>query len=349
MSEHPPSVKDPFDWADALVALGRAVRAQLLASRDGEMHLPVGREGGDTIYAIDRAVEGVLIERIEAWPASVKPLVLVAEGLGASGCQRFTATADARDDRPPRYTLIVDPIDGTRGIMYDKRAAWFIAAVCPAGGRLADSLASCLLELPVSKAGWADTFVAMRGRGVTAVRDPLGGGAALPLTVQPSRAADLRHGFAQVSNFFPGTKVLASALMEAIAAEAGSGDDFDQPVVFDDQYLSTAGQFVELMCGRDRFCCDLRPLLFEAVSREAGRTVKGFACHPYDAAGLLVAQEAGVILTDGFGRPLDAPLSVDDDVHWCGYANAALQAKIQPVIQRWFARHGITPDTVASP
>ena len=30
--------------------------------------------------------------------------------------------------------LIVDPIDGTRGIMYDKRSAWTLAGVAPQRG-----------------------------------------------------------------------------------------------------------------------------------------------------------------------------------------------------------------------
>ena len=34
------------------------------------------------------------------------------------------------------WTVIVDSIDGTRGLMYDKRSAWCLAAVAPPGGGL---------------------------------------------------------------------------------------------------------------------------------------------------------------------------------------------------------------------
>ena len=122
------------------------------------------------------------------------------------------------------------------------------------------------------------------------------------------------------------------------AVEAGTA------AVFEDQYITTGGQMVELMLGRDRFCCDLRPL-FYAVLRGSGYTAaQGLECHPYDVAGALVAATAGVILTDGFGRPLDAPLDVHTGVHWCGYANAELYRQIAPVIRVWLAEHGVRPD-----
>ena len=37
----------------------------------------------------------------------------------------------------PTWTVIVDTIDGTRGLMYDKRPAWCLAAAAPRGGSLA--------------------------------------------------------------------------------------------------------------------------------------------------------------------------------------------------------------------
>ena len=146
-----------------------------------------------------------------------------------------------------------------------------------------------------------------------------------------------------MSNFFPGSKVLASQLMERIIETTlgqlrpGSAD------VFDDQYISTGGQMVELMLGHDRFCCDLRPLFYEFLARSTGRTVRGVECHPYDVAGALVAREAGVILTDGFGNFLDCFLNVEQGMHWCGYANESLQKTIQPVIMGWLKEHGIEP------
>ncbi|MEX0776954.1 MAG: hypothetical protein WD042_14710 [Phycisphaeraceae bacterium] len=355
-------VNEPSAWMHRLEELGVAVRHRLIAARDGgeDMATAVAQEGGDTIFAIDRHVEPVIEEHIAAWPAACRPLVLVAEGMGESGRREFDAKPQA--NQGAGYRLIVDPIDGTRNIMYDKRSAWFIAAVAEDRGEatsVADALASVIVELPTSKAGWADAFVAVRGQQARGYREETRGGAKpLPrldppilkseirnpkseIPIGPSTAATLLNGFAQVSNFFPGTKVLASELMERIV-HATLGDVAPgSAAVFDDQYITTAGQMVELMIGHDRFCCDLRPLFYRILEKQTGKAIRGLECHPYDLAGMLVAQRAGVILTDGLGGDLRPPMDVHTGVHWCGYANAALRHAIEPVIRQFFAERGI--------
>jgi hypothetical protein len=99
---------------------------------------------------------------------------------------------------------------------------------------------------------------------------------------------------------------------------------------------------VELLLGHDRFCCDLRPLFYDIIHARTGQQVRGVECHPYDLAGLLVAQQAGVELTDGFGRPLTGPLDVHTGMHWCGYANQALRDLIQPVVVAWLSEKGVS-------
>jgi hypothetical protein len=99
------------------------------------------------------------------------------------------------------------------------------------------------------------------------------------------------------------------------------GDDAD-PLVFDDEYLSSGGQLYELCVGHDRWTADLRPLL-QPARRAAGRAPI-FCAHPYDLACELIAREAGVVVTDPRGGPLAAPLDVTSDVGWVGFANAEL-------------------------
>ena len=41
-----------------------------------------------------------------------------------------------------------------------------------------------------------------------------------------------------------------------------------------------------------------------------------------------------MLLTDGYGNPLDAPLDTRTDVAWVGYANAAIRAQVEPVYSR---------------
>jgi hypothetical protein len=61
----------------------------------------------------------------------------------------------------------------------------------------------------------------------------------------------------------------------------------------------------------------------------------GLCCHPYDCATWLIAEEAGVILTDGLGKPLNGPLDTTTGLSWAGFANHALHAKIQPILSRF--------------
>jgi hypothetical protein len=108
---------------------------------------------------------------------------------------------------------------------------------------------------------------------------------------------------------------------------------------FEDQYLSSGGQLYELMMGHDRFVADLRPLV-ETVINRRGLTL-GICCHPYDMCTELIAREAGVIVTDERGEPLRAPLRVEPDVTWVGYANEAIRREIEPQLREALGRRGL--------
>jgi hypothetical protein len=41
-----------------------------------------------------------------------------------------------------------------------------------------------------------------------------------------------------------------------------------------------------------------------------------------------------VIVTDPYGRPIDAPLNVEAEVAWAGYANAAIHMQVEPLLQQ---------------
>jgi hypothetical protein len=177
---------------------------------------------------------------------------------------------------------------------------------------------------------------AIEGRGARGERVDLTNGDASELTFRPSQADSIDHGFAMVANFFPGTKVLASELMEHLVRNLVGPADVTQATVFDDQYISTGGQFYEMIVGHDRFNADLRPLFYRLQGQP-----EGLCCHPYDCATWLVAEEAGVILTDGLGRPLDGPLDVTTGLSWAAYANTALRGSIEPLVSAFFADRGI--------
>ena len=134
------------------------------------------------------------------------------------------------------------------------------------------------------------------------------------------------------ANFFPGTKELASELMEHLARHLIGPADVTRATVFDDQYISTGGQFYELIVGHDRFNADLRPAFYKMQ-----RQPEGLCCHPYDCATLLIAEEAGAIITDEHGRPLDGPLDTTTGLSWVGYANPALRRRIEPLVQAYLS------------
>ncbi len=330
--------------ADLLVRLGLAVRERLASGRRVEAARPVepaAQQAGDAIYPIDLEAEAAIRADLESWPDECRPLLLVAEGFGDDGREAF-----GRGAGPFRLRLIVDPIDGTRGLMYDKRSAWFLAAACEDRGEattLADSLAAVMVELPTSKQGWADVFRAVRDGPATGRRERLDGSVVHDLALRPSRAETLAHGFAQLASFFPGTKVLAAELMEEIVRRTLGAIREGEGLVFDDQYISTGGQMAELILGHDRFTADLRPLLHEIMRLRGTGSQSGLACHPYDMAGWLVAQQAGIEMTDGLGRALSVPLDVHTPVHWCAYANGSLRRRIEPIIQAWLRERGVSP------
>jgi hypothetical protein len=67
----------------------------------------------------------------------------------------------------------------------------------------------------------------------------------------------------------------------------------------------------------------------------------GICCHPYDLATELIARELGVFITDEYGNPLNARLSCDPDVAWCGYANAEIRKQVEPLLKKALASRGL--------
>jgi fructose-1,6-bisphosphatase/inositol monophosphatase family enzyme len=319
---------------DRLVAFQAHVRDVIIASRKrAGLHEVSHATSADTIYRIDTAVEPILDAFCADW-AKTTPLVLIAEGAeNEHGEEGVVVYPRGTREEDAHIRLIVDPIDGTRGIMYDKRAAWALAGVAPNKGkntRLRDIEVAVMSELPTSKMGFADVLTAIKGRGARGTRVDLASGTSQPLAIQPSTATGIDHGFASVANFFPGTKRLASELMEHLVANLIGPADVTKATVFDDQYISTGGQFYELIVGHDRFNADLRPVFYRMQGQP-----EGLCCHPYDCASMLIAEEAGVVLTDGKGDALDGPLDVTSGVSWVGYANAALRERIEPILQQF--------------
>jgi fructose-1,6-bisphosphatase/inositol monophosphatase family enzyme len=290
---------------------------------------------GDTIYAIDTVAEHTLADEIERTIATHEaPVVLVAEGLDGG---EIVIPAGA-DRRRARWTLIVDPIDGTRGVMYQKRPAWILTGVAAGPGphTLADIELAVQTEIPLVKQHLSDELWAVRGQGAAALRTNRLTGERAPIEILPSSATTVAHGFATIARFFPGNRAELAAIDDEIAAAVLGPPQPGKAQWFEDQYISSGGQLYELMAGHDRVVADLRPL----VER---RRVGGAAlcCHPYDLCTELIARELGVLVTDEHGRALAAPLDVTSDVSWIGYANAAVRDVVEPHLREALRRRGL--------
>ena len=352
---------------EPLQALHRHIRDAVVASTERAVvealsHVHADDEG-DTIYAIDKVAEDVLIEAIDRTIArEYGTLVLVAEGL-AGGRVVLPHGASAAD---ARWTIIVDPIDGTRGLMYQKRPAWILTGVvqhqpdppspsasarqAPTEPVLSQIVLALQTEIPLVKQHLCDELWAVAGQGACGVRvNRLTGDREL-LPLRPSRSTTLAHGFATVARFFPGMRAELAALDDEIAATLLGPPVPGKAQLFEDQYISSGGQLYELIVGHDRFIADLRSIArstrhnapgtphdargtAQSTVHRAPGTSQSLCCHPYDLCTELIARECGVVVTDARGAPLDAPLNVEAEVSWVGYANAGLRATVEPVLQ----------------
>ncbi len=319
------------DWIRGLVVTACEERGA------DELARVVHTGAGDVIYVVDRISETALIEWFNREIAAHEPIVLIGEGL-PNGRITLPDGAIATD---ARWRVIVDPIDGTRGLMYQKRPAWILTGVAPNRGEetsLADIEVAVQTEIPLIKQHLCDQLWAARGGGVQGVRCNRLTNETQPLAIQPSKANELRHGFATICRFFPGGRDLLAAIDEELCERLVPcyRGDVD---VFEDQYACTGGQLYNLATGQDRFVADLRPLVQPLLA--ARGTAIGHCCHPYDLCAKLIAEEAGVIVTDPMGGPIRAPLDTESNVAWTGYANTSLHAQIAPVLRELLHKHGV--------
>ena len=334
--------------AEALLAQLRAIHAAIrdavigAAERSAmdDLAKPLGEEGGDTIFAIDRVSETVLLEQF-ANLAARWSCVLVAEGLGTTGRKTLPAGAT---EASAELRIIVDPIDGTRGLMYQKRPAWILTGVAPNRGAattLADIELAIQTEIPLLKQHLCDSLWVVGGR-IGGERLDRSSGATAPLETRPSRAPTIAQGYGGLARFFPGARDVLAAVDDAIAERLLGDVQPGRALTFEDQYISTGGQLYELMMGHDRWIADLRPLVAPLL-RERRRSL-GLCCHPYDLCTESIARAAGVIVTDERGEHLTAPLDVSTDVAWVGIANAGLREQLWPALRDALRAHGLDPE-----
>lgn len=290
------------ELAEALADVGRAVRVALGAGpAHATDHAVVRSAGGDDVFGADQRAEEALLAGLdevgERWPGS-----LVMEGYDE-------VLAVGRRPGPWRY--LADPVDGSRPWLAGKRSAWVLLGA----GRLARSLedleVGACVELPTRRAALGLVAWAAAGGPARAVDDDLtGAGGRVPTTLRPRPGAGLRRSYVTVARFAPGSKAVIGAWEDEHLAGLE---------VYEDPYLCSGGQLMEVACGREAAVLDPRPLL-----------VEGLAAHPYDLAAVVVARAAGVIVEALPPGPLDYPLDPTTPVAWAAYANEEVAARLRP-------------------
>lgn len=315
-----------------LCQLQESIRGGLLKARARRvrgMAEVAAETAADTIYRIDRISEDVLVGWLEQyWPKSW-PVELIMEGLEAE--MTFPRDTPVKETH---WKLIIDPIDGTRGLMHDKRSAWAMAGLAPQRGNrnhLGDIVVAAMTELPISKQWRSDQFSVVRGSGnVIATSFDVLSGRRLKLTIAPATTGNFHHGFSTVSRFFPAAKEWLSKFEEDLWRGLGElKPGAEPPPIFEDQYISCGGQIAEILLGHDLMVIDVRPEAFRAL----GLRDAALSSHPYDLCCELLLREAGAVIERPQGGRLRDPLDTTTAVSWVAFANAKLARKVRPVMR----------------
>jgi myo-inositol-1(or 4)-monophosphatase len=260
------------------VELAQRLRAHVLPALGSHAgRAPVrGGEGGDVTFAIDeqaeREVEAVLAERAPRVAVYTEDRGLVEPG------------------GPAEWVLVVDPIDGTRPAMAGFEAACVSVALAPLGDgkpRMGDVEVGVVVEI---KSG--ASFVAERGRGLQA-----------SVPVRLSDNVDLGALFWAYGLRGRPVRAYAEVLGALLDGSSTGGGTFDLGAATYDMTRVVTGQ-LDAYVEPGPLLIEALPSLRSEFERVGGGAVLNNA--PYDlAAGALCVREAGAVLSDAAGRPLD--------------------------------------------
>jgi len=231
-------------------------------------------EGGDVTFAIDERAES----RMEAFLAERAPgVAFYSEDRGMVN----PAGSDAA------WVLVVDPIDGTRPALAGLESCCVSVAAARLDGEptMADVEVGCVVEIPSGI-----SFVAERGKGL----EPA---ARLSSTTELGRMF-WTYGF-RGRPARPTVEVLA----ELIDASSVGGASFDLGSATYDMTRVATGQLDAYVEPGPRLIADVEGMR-EEFERVGGGAVLNNS--PYDlAAAVLCLREAGAVVSDAYGRPLD--------------------------------------------
>lgn len=282
-----------------------------------------GPGAGDITYKIDHVAERA-VASMARLIGKIAPCRILCEGPG-----------EILTGRDPVYTILVDPVDGTRNLMADLRSAFVLTGVAAHDGTRSLTLQDlqwCIqTEIPVSRRADAIELTAVRGHGCLGrhIQLPGGrGGGSFPWRAPAS--VDLTSGYYIFLKYLPRERAAIAGLETKFFRFAQKKAGLDTTRVYDDQWLSAAGQLYLASSGRARMSADLRAWLAQRAR------VETIASHPYDLCTMLIATEAGSpvlqIANDGALSPLAAPLDLVTDVSFVVFVNDEARRAIGPLL-----------------
>jgi myo-inositol-1(or 4)-monophosphatase len=263
--------------AETVLELSRGLRervAPALGSISGRAIAGDGA-GGDVTFAIDELAESALAEILsELSPRTA----FYSEDRG------LVAPPDAT------HVLVVDPIDGTRPAMAGLESCCVAVALAPLGDgepTMADVSIGCVVEI---KSG--DWFLAVRDSGVTSSR-----------SVALSANTDVARMFWGYGFRGRPSRATVEVMSELIDASSVGGGTFELGSQAFVMTRVVTGQLDAVVEVGSRLIDDV-PAMRDEFERVGGGRVLNNS--PYDlAAPWLCLREAGGIVSDGWGAPLD--------------------------------------------
>lgn len=314
------------------------------ADRDGDpgdLCRPVALGIGDVTFGLDERTEAE-VERWFGEQARRGPLSVLTEdkGWGHRGPDGSGGWKPLEDFDHGGPRIAIDPVDGTRNLMFGLRPAWTVLAAAPPGTsepRLGDLSYGCVAELPLVHQDRVRIYRAHRdGIASRTTLDLRGLEAPVEVPLGPTADTRADHGYFPFFRYRadqrPKLAEVEAAFFRRIAAEEGAQTDH----CYDDQYIASAAHMVLLAEGTYRMVSDLRGHLAR-VEGQPTLTAK-----PYDIAGALpIALACGCRFEDASGGPLDLPLDATTPVSWVGYTNAGTQARLSPHLDAAMAEVGV--------
>jgi myo-inositol-1(or 4)-monophosphatase len=231
--------------------------------------------GGDVTFAVDEVAESLLEE-------------FVAER--APGMAFYSEDRGLVVSAGATHVLVVDPIDGTRPAMAGLESACVAVAMAPLGDgdpTMADVEVGCVVEI---KSG--EWFLAVRGFGIDSTRD-----------VALSSQADVGRMFWGYGFRGRPVRAVAEVLGDLIDASSVRGGTFELGSQAFAMTRIVTGQFDAVIEVGSRLIDEVPGMRADFERVGLGRVLNN---SPYDlAAPWLCLREAGGVVSDGWGAPLD--------------------------------------------